>query len=92
MTSGPPSSSGIMNQLAQQMMTSSTQESQQESAFNTNLQSMYAQDAAGVAAQFAGITGGITAAIKKPVQMGTILTSPGGVLGNPALGVSKLSG
>lgn len=92
MTSGPPSSSGMMNQLAMQMMTSNQQEAAQESAYTSNLNSMYAADAAGVQSQFAGLTGGISSAIKKKVQMGTILTSPGGVLGNPALAMTKLTG
>lgn len=89
---GRPNPQSYENQLMQQRLMSQYQSQAEQSAYSQTLGVQRAQAAQQVQQQQAGLTNSIKKATRKPVTLGTILTSPAGLLGNPILSGSKLSG
>ncbi|MDE1971104.1 MAG: hypothetical protein KGI50_06055 [Patescibacteria group bacterium] len=87
-----PSSSNLQAQFMQQYMLSQMQSNQQQANYSANLQAANQAAAAQVQQQQQALTSNVQAAASKPVTLGTLLTSPKGLLGNPTLSSTKLGG
>jgi flagellar biosynthesis/type III secretory pathway protein FliH len=88
-----PSGSSMFEQMLQ---TQNTQRKQQaaaeEAAFSQQLAAQRQQASANAAASQAQMDEEIRKKAAQPVRLGTLLTSPVGLLGNPVLSGTKLSG
>lgn len=92
MSRRPPSSTGMMEQLMMQNMLRQQQAAQEQAAYMAEAERSRKAAEDRVAAQKAAMDASIQGAIGKPVTLGTLLTSSGGLLGNPVLSLQKLSG
>ena len=88
----PPSADMFTQMLLMQNMQRQQQLATEQANFSAGLQAQRTQAEANVNQQKASLDAGIRRSIAKPVKLGTLLTSPAGLLGNPLLGVTRLSG
>lgn len=87
-----PSSSQFQNQLMTTYSQSQASLNNSINTFQTNLAAANAAAANSVSQTTSGINSSVNAATQTPVSLGTLMTSPRGVLGNPALSYTKLGG
>lgn len=78
-------------QLQQQQTQSANALAQEQANFQAQQAQQKAAAAAKVAADQAAMDANIKKATQRPVKLGTLLTSPTGLLGNPILSGTKLS-
>lgn len=87
-----PSSSMFEMQLMQQRLQQQQALQSEQAAYSAQLAQQNSAAASRVQQQQSQIDAGIKKQIARPVKLGTLLTSPNGLLGNPILSGSKLSG
>lgn len=87
-----PSSQALEQQLLFQRQMQQSQLQSEQSTFEAQRASQQSLVKTGVAEEQAMMDRGIRKKIAKPVTLGTILTSPMGLLGNPMLSSTKLGG
>lgn len=92
MSRKPPSSKGMMEQMMMQQMVSNQKLAMEQAAFTAELDQRRRQAEDAVRAQEAALKAGIQGSIAKPLNLGTLLTGSSGLLGNPMLSLTKLSG
>jgi len=88
----PPSADMFTQMMLMQNMQRQSQLAAESASFTAGLQAQRAQAEANVKAQQAGMDAGIRRSIAKPVKLGTLLTTQNGLLGNPLLSSTRLSG
>lgn len=89
---GRPNPQTYQNQLLQQYQQQNQMLMAQQQAYSAQIASQQQATAQRVSQQTASATNAVKKATRKPVTLGTILTSPTGILGNPILSGSMLSG
>ena len=87
-----PSSAFFEMQLMQQRMQQQNQLASEQEAFRQSQAQQQQAAAARVNNQQTQMDASIKKQIAKPVKLGTLLTNPNGLLGNPLLSGTKLSG
>lgn len=92
MSRKPPSSDGMMQQMMMQQMVNNQRLAAEQAAFSAELEQRRKAAEDAVRAQQEALKNGIQGAIQKPLALGTLLTGSSGLLGNPTLSVTKLSG
>lgn len=90
--SGRPNPQAYEQQLLQQQMMSAFSLRAQQAAYAQDLGIQRAQAQQRVQQQTMGMNNAVKKATRKPVTLATILTSPVGLLGNPTLSGTKLTG
>jgi hypothetical protein len=88
----PPNGDSYTNMLLMQNMQRQQALAAEQAAYSQQLEEQRASAAASVAAQQAAMDASIKQKIGQPVKLGTLLTSSSGLLGNPVLSATKLSG
>jgi hypothetical protein len=86
----PPSSSGYQNQLLSMFQQSNAQLNAQTAQYSANQTAANAAALSAVNSQESAINTSVNNAASSPVNLGTILTTPQGSLGNPMLALTKL--
>lgn len=87
-----PKSDGLMNMLMMQNMTRQADLAKEQAAYSASMEQQRQQAEANVRAQQAQMEADIKKKASTPVTLGTLMTSPNGLLGNPMLSSTKLSG
>ena len=87
-----PSTNQFEQQLLFQRSLEQSRLQTQTASFEQERQQRAAQAQATVAAEQAALEAEKEKKIRKPVTLGTLLTSPKGILGNPVLSGTKLGG
>jgi len=87
-----PKSDGLMNMLMMQNMTRQTELAKEQAAYSASLDQQRRAAEESVRAQQAQMEADIKKKATTPVTLGTLMTSPNGLLGNPMLSSTKLSG
>jgi hypothetical protein len=88
----PPSGDSYATALLLQNMQRQNALAAEQAAYSQQLEEQRSAAAASVAAQQAALDASIKQKIGQPVKMGTLMTSASGLLGNPVLSATKLSG
>lgn len=92
MSRKPPSESKFMNQLLMENNRRNAALAQETAAYSADLARMRSEADAAAAARAKAMEDEIAKKATTPVTLGTLLTSNAGILGNPVLSVTKLSG
>jgi hypothetical protein len=92
MSRRPPNADNFTQMLLMQNMIRQQQLAIEQAGYLSRLQQQRFQAQATVDEQQKALDAGIRRATAKPVKLGTLLTGPTGLFGNPLLSSSKLSG